>query len=69
MQSIIKENTALYHFLQWAFFPTVLVATPYVIYLLISLYHTPYLLEATLYSLVSRWCCVVICSVWGLYMA
>ena len=36
MQSIIKPDTALYKFMQWAFFPSVLVMTPYVIYQLIN---------------------------------
>jgi len=36
MKSIIKENSALYHFVQWAFFPIVLIGTPYLIYLLVG---------------------------------
>jgi len=36
MESIIRKNTPLYYFIQWAFFPLVLVATPTVIYYLIS---------------------------------
>ena len=36
MDSIIKPNTALYHFMQWAFFPVVLVATPWLLFVLIS---------------------------------
>lgn len=36
MKSIIKEDSSLYHFLQWAFFPAMLIGTPYIIYLLIN---------------------------------
>ncbi|MDG2448691.1 MAG: hypothetical protein P8M34_03605 [Saprospiraceae bacterium] len=36
MESIIKKDSALYSFMQWAFFPLVLVGTPYIIYLLVS---------------------------------
>jgi len=36
MKNIIKENSSLYRFLQWAFFPTMLIGTPYIIYLLIN---------------------------------
>jgi len=36
MKNIISKDSTLYHFIQWAFFPLVLVGTPYIIYLLIS---------------------------------
>lgn len=36
MENIIKKNSSLYHFLQWAFFPMALIGTPYLIYTLIS---------------------------------
>ena len=36
MKNIIKENSTLYHFIQWAFFPIVLIGTPYLIFLLIN---------------------------------
>ena len=36
MKNIIKENSTLYHFVQWAFFPLVLIGTPYIIYLLVG---------------------------------
>ena len=36
MESIIKKGSPLYHFIQWAFFPLVLVGTPYIIYLLVG---------------------------------
>jgi len=36
MESIIRKDSSLYHFMQWAFFPLVLVGTPYIIYLLVG---------------------------------
>ncbi len=36
MEYIIKKGSALYHIIQWAFFPLVLVGTPYIMYILIS---------------------------------
>jgi hypothetical protein len=36
MKSIIRENSSLYHFIQWSFFPLVLIGTPYLIYLLVG---------------------------------
>ncbi|MFK7983322.1 MAG: sterol desaturase family protein [Saprospiraceae bacterium] len=36
MKNIIRENSALYHFVQWVFFPLVLIGTPAIIYLLVG---------------------------------
>ena len=30
MESVIKKDSSLYHFMQWAFFPIVLIGTPYI---------------------------------------
>ena len=36
MESIIKKGSPFYHFFQWVFFPLMIVATPTIIYYLIS---------------------------------
>ena len=36
MENIIRKDSSLYQFLQWAFFPAMLVGTPYIIYLLVG---------------------------------